>query len=99
MVLLWTTVVFAAYHVDPLWIAAVLPIGFVLGWLRYTTRSVWPGVIAHFGNNSFAVWMVHAEVESIAAEQAAIALMVMLASMGGVWAWYRRGPSTGPGES
>ncbi|MCB9681429.1 MAG: CPBP family intramembrane metalloprotease [Alphaproteobacteria bacterium] len=50
-----TSVLFAAYHLDPVHATAVLFTGFVLGALRGLTGSVWPGVVAHAVNNSVAM--------------------------------------------
>jgi membrane protease YdiL (CAAX protease family) len=52
-----TSVMFAAYHVDPIHVVSVLFTGFFLGWLRLSTGSVWPGVAAHAVNNSLATAM------------------------------------------
>jgi len=49
-----TSLVFAAYHVDPVQSTAVLFTGLFLGWLRLTTRSVWPSMLCHFSNNLLA---------------------------------------------
>jgi membrane protease YdiL (CAAX protease family) len=46
-----TSLGFAAYHMDPLHSVAVLATAFLLGWLRMSTGSIWPSVVAHFANN------------------------------------------------
>lgn len=50
-----TSVVFAGYHLDPGQVVGVLPIAFALGWVRWQTRSLWPGVALHFANNALAL--------------------------------------------
>ncbi len=54
--LVWilTSLIFAAYHLDPVQASAVVFTGAVLGWLRWTTGSVWPGVVMHAANNTLA---------------------------------------------
>ncbi|TNE91831.1 MAG: CPBP family intramembrane metalloprotease [Deltaproteobacteria bacterium] len=49
-----TSLAFAAYHLDPIHVLSLMPTAFMLGWLRYTSRSVWPGILAHFVNNGLA---------------------------------------------
>ena len=46
-----TTVLFAAFHMDPLQMAGVLFIGGWLGWIRLATGSVVPCIAAHLANN------------------------------------------------
>jgi membrane protease YdiL (CAAX protease family) len=48
-------VLFALYHGDPLHVLSVLPLGLALGWLRMVSRSIWPSIAVHFGNNVIAV--------------------------------------------
>ncbi|MGC6515648.1 MAG: CPBP family intramembrane glutamic endopeptidase [Myxococcota bacterium] len=53
-----TTVLFAAYHLDPVQSPAVLTTGAVLGWIRLRTGSVVPCIVVHAVNNSLAVALV-----------------------------------------
>ncbi len=50
-----TSLLFAAYHHDPLQVLAVLPLGLVLGWLRWRTRSLWASLLLHVTNNGLAL--------------------------------------------
>jgi membrane protease YdiL (CAAX protease family) len=49
-----TSALFTAYHIDPIQMVGVAYTGLFLGWLRMTSRSVWPGVLAHAANNTLA---------------------------------------------
>ena len=51
-----TTVLFAAYHLDPVHAAAVLFTGACLGGLRAASGSTWPPILAHLGNNLMAAF-------------------------------------------
>jgi len=42
-----TSVLFAAAHLEPLHVMGVLPVAILLGLLRYHSKSVVPGIIAH----------------------------------------------------
>lgn len=46
---------FAAYHTDPHHVAAVVPLGLYLAWLRDRTNSTWVPIAAHITNNAIAV--------------------------------------------
>jgi membrane protease YdiL (CAAX protease family) len=50
-----TTLLFTLYHLDPAQMIGVLPIALVLGWARWRTGSVWPGMVVHFANNALAL--------------------------------------------
>ncbi len=53
--ILITSLLFAAAHVHPVHVLAVIPMGIVLHFVYYTTRSFWAPVYVHFGNNALAV--------------------------------------------
>lgn len=55
LALVLSAVLFAAYHMDPHHVAAVLPLGFYLAWLGYRTNSLYVPVVAHIANNAAAV--------------------------------------------
>ena len=60
-----SAVVFAALHGDPVHSAAVLPVGFYLGELRRRSGSLWPSLVAHAGNNAFALVMARLQVTAM----------------------------------
>jgi hypothetical protein len=49
-----TSFAFAAFHMDPQQSIAVLFISFFLGWIRLSSQSIWPAILAHFVNNTLA---------------------------------------------
>jgi membrane protease YdiL (CAAX protease family) len=51
-----SSLLFAGAHWEPAHIALVLPIGILLGWVRWRSASLWPCVLAHIINNSLVVW-------------------------------------------
>jgi len=53
-----TTVIFAAYHMVPLHVLAILGTGALIGWLRLWSGSIWPCIAAHFVNNLLSVLLV-----------------------------------------
>jgi membrane protease YdiL (CAAX protease family) len=52
-----TSLLFAAYHMDPPHVIAVILIGLFLGWLRVVSGSIVPSMIAHAVNNGLATGM------------------------------------------
>lgn len=50
-----STLLFAAYHVDPVHVVSILPTAMFLGWVRWQSGSIWPAVLAHFVNNALAI--------------------------------------------
>jgi len=50
-----SSLAFAAAHWEPAHIILVVPLGFLFGWLRLRTNSLWPPLIAHAANNGVAV--------------------------------------------
>jgi membrane protease YdiL (CAAX protease family) len=49
-----TSVLFAFFHLDPVRLAALLPLGALFGWLAWRAGSIWPAVAAHAANNATA---------------------------------------------
>jgi len=60
-----TTLLFAAYHLDPLHVVTLLPTALFLGWCRWASRSLWPAIAAHFGNNAISVVVVSAQPDAL----------------------------------
>lgn len=52
--LMVTTLLFSLAHVDFLHVIAVTPLGFLFGFLRLRTKSIWLPMIAHTLNNTLA---------------------------------------------
>ncbi|HYV18168.1 MAG TPA: type II CAAX endopeptidase family protein [Verrucomicrobiae bacterium] len=50
-----TAVVFALFHLDPWRFLLVIPLGIFLGWLRETSGSLWPAILAHALNNTLTI--------------------------------------------
>ena len=55
MGILFSSLAFAAFHMDPVHIIAVVPLGLFLGWLTWQSGSLFPAMLAHFGNNLVSV--------------------------------------------
>jgi membrane protease YdiL (CAAX protease family) len=51
-----SSLLFAVAHWEPAHVALVLPIGILLGWIRWRSASLWPCVVAHIINNTLVVW-------------------------------------------
>jgi uncharacterized protein len=52
---LGTTLLFAAYHLDPVQSVSLLPVALFIGWLRLRSGSIVPAVLAHFVNNALGL--------------------------------------------
>ncbi len=50
-----SSAIFCAYHMDPLQSSAIIPTALLLGWLRWTSGSLWPAVLLHVFNNGLGV--------------------------------------------
>ncbi len=53
--LIVTSIVFSAFHLDPIGFLARVELGLLFGWLMIRSGSIWPGVFAHLANNSVSV--------------------------------------------
>ena len=53
--ILFSSLAFAAFHMDPVHVVAVIPLGLFLGWLTWQSGSLFPAILAHFGNNAVSV--------------------------------------------
>ena len=58
--ILLTSALFALAHIHPVHALAVFPVGLVLHYVYYTTRSFWAPLYVHFGNNALAVLITSA---------------------------------------
>jgi uncharacterized protein len=55
LAILFSSITFAAFHMDPVHVIAVVPLGLFLGWLTWQSGSLFPAMFAHFGNNLVSV--------------------------------------------
>ena len=60
-------------------VIAVAPIGFFLGWLSWQSGSLFPAILAHFGNNLVAVF---ATIMAPAADSGTLSLPVLEFTLG-----------------
>jgi sodium transport system permease protein len=79
-----TSALFAVFHIFPEKWPPTFLMGLVLGFLAVRTGSIWPGMLAHAANNSFAVLSdlppvrdVYESVPSSARVPVAVALLVV----------------------
>lgn len=49
--LVFSSVVFSAFHLDPVGFFARVELGMLFGWLLVRTGSLWPAILAHTANN------------------------------------------------
>ncbi len=56
-----TSFLFAAVHIFPPHVIAILPVGIALHWIYLTTKSFWAPVLFHFLNNGIATILMRAE--------------------------------------
>lgn len=52
---------FALFHIDPVHVAGVLPLGLFLSWVAYRSSTL-VSIFAHVANNSLAVFSIHSSV-------------------------------------
>ncbi len=52
--LIFTSVIFSAFHFDPVGFVGRVELGVLFGWLYLRSGSLWPGVFAHAANNGVA---------------------------------------------
>lgn len=90
--LVFSAVVFSAFHLDPVGFAARVELGVLFGWLLVRTGSLWPAILAHSANNLVSTVLFFAtrhleSPEQPASPEDARALLVLVLLGGGVlWA-------------
>ena len=57
-----TALVFGVFHLDPWRFVMVAVLGLFLGWLRQSSGSLWPPILAHALNNALSVALIAAGV-------------------------------------
>ncbi len=94
LVLVGSTLLFAAFHFSPLHVLGVLPFGLFAGWIRLTSGSVYAPVVAHVVYNAGAVSLFSLTADSAdaapppaaaAGAVAAVAGIAVLATMFVAW--------------
>lgn len=93
--LVLASILFAAFHVDPVHVVLVFPIGLWLGFLSYRSGSIFPAILGHFVNNVLSVIaVVSEETGTMDVPGAAIAVPIMAAGIFGMlaagyasWRW------------
>lgn len=80
---LGTTLLFCAYHLDPVQSTALLPTAALLGWLRLRSGSLLPPIAMHFVNNALGVALAGVELPMPAWGAAAGAWATVLLVMAG----------------
>jgi membrane protease YdiL (CAAX protease family) len=55
LAILLASLLFAAFHLDPVHVVAVIPLGLWLGWLTHASGSLIPACLAHLANNVLSV--------------------------------------------
>ncbi len=56
---LWTALLFAAFHVNPWWLAQIVLLGVILGVIAWKSDSIIPGAIIHAINNAISVVLIN----------------------------------------
>ncbi|MBW1879786.1 MAG: CPBP family intramembrane metalloprotease [Deltaproteobacteria bacterium] len=93
---LLTSMLFAAYHVDPIHVISVFFTGLFLGWLRWIGGSVGPSVAGHFVNNTLAAVVTFtARTDDDVSVPLSIALLAAAITVAlGVGGWFGRERAT-----
>ena len=60
LMIVLSAVLFAVSHMNPAQLLHPLVIGLLLGWMYERTRSVLPGIVFHWANNTVAYLLFHA---------------------------------------
>lgn len=63
LALVGSSFLFALYHMDPAQSSALLITAFTLGWVRWVSGSLWPGVLIHVLNNGLGVVAAYVAID------------------------------------
>lgn len=79
--ILVASLLFAAFHLDPVHVIAVFPLGIWMGWLAYRSGSILPAMLAHLVNNVLSVVAIamlpEEDVDTLALPPLALTLSVL----------------------
>jgi len=56
--IIWSSLIFAVMHLNPWQAIPAFCLGFVMGWIYWRTRSLWPCIFMHAVNNGIAFIML-----------------------------------------
>lgn len=79
-----TSFLFAAVHMYPPHVLAIIPVGIALHWIYLTTQSFWAPVLFHFLNNGIAVVLMRANQ----ADEEVPAFVIPIAVVYFIWCLY-----------
>ena len=83
--ILWSAVLFGAFHFDLYRLLPTILLGLILGWVAWATGSLWPAILLHASNNAIAVLATNASVVTRVpwlAEEAVPPLGILLGALG-----------------
>jgi membrane protease YdiL (CAAX protease family) len=85
----WSSVIFAFYHLDPVQSVSLLPTALVLGWLRLHAGTITPCIVVHLLNNALGVgalywWGPEADIPVLFIFGTGLCA---LAACGAAWRW------------
>jgi uncharacterized protein len=82
--IVWTAIVFSAFHLDPVGFLARIELGLLFGWLAWQTGNLWTGIGAHAGNNLISTALYLALSRGAKAEEEQSWGTVIALSVGGL---------------
>ncbi|MEM8669929.1 MAG: type II CAAX endopeptidase family protein [Planctomycetota bacterium] len=86
--ILVASLLFAAFHIDPVHVVAVLPLGLFLGWVSWQSGSLFPAMLGHFVNNVISVVAVvlapEGEPDMLALPAVAFSLTILFGGVAGL---------------
>jgi hypothetical protein len=91
-----TSILFAAFHLDPAQAIPLLFTGAFLGWVRWTTGSVGPAIAVHVVNNAFALLLGAVGVEEATGVLVASSVVVTAAVAWVLWSTRTVGMAPSP---
>ena len=95
-VIVTTSVLFAAFHLDPAQAIPLLFTGAFLGWVRWTTGSVGPAIAVHVVNNAFALLLGTVGVEEATGVLVVSSVVVTTAVAWVLWSTRTVGAASSP---